>query len=112
LDHNGGAINGASVEIASMAAGERRQITFIARMVDCNNLTNDVSTSWGCIGVDGQTAVTDSSIVNVPAPDLINTTTLTRRGVDACSSPDGFITLRNAGQVTCYNLQVTENLPD
>jgi len=112
LDHNGGAINGASVEIASMAAGERRQITFVARQVDCNNLTNDVTSSWGCIGLECQTPVTDNSIVNIPAPNLINTNTITPSGgVDACSSPDGFITLRNAGQITCYNLQVTETLP-
>lgn len=112
LDHNGGAINGASVEITSMAAGERRQITFIARQVDCNNLTNDVTANWGCIGVECQTAVTDNSVVNIPAPNLINTNTITPAGgVDACSSPDGFITLRNAGQITCYNLQVTATLP-
>ncbi|MDY6989672.1 MAG: choice-of-anchor Q domain-containing protein [Thermodesulfobacteriota bacterium] len=112
LDHNGGAINGASVEITSMAAGERRQITFIARQIDCNNLTNDVTANWGCIGVDCQTGVTDNSIVNIPAPHLINTNTITPAGgVDACSSPDGFITIRNAGQVICYNLQVTETLP-
>ncbi|MCP4374653.1 MAG: hypothetical protein GY794_00520, partial [bacterium] len=30
---------------------------------------------------------------------------------NACSSPDGFITLRNVGQITTYNLQVTETLP-
>ncbi|MCP4396956.1 MAG: DUF11 domain-containing protein, partial [bacterium] len=112
LDHNGGAINGASIEITSMAAGERRQITFIARQIDCTNLTNDVTANWGCIGVDCQTDVTDNSIVSLPAPNLINTTTITPAGgVNACSSPDGFITLRNVGQITTYNLQVTETLP-
>jgi uncharacterized repeat protein (TIGR01451 family) len=112
LDHNGGAINGASVEITSMAAGERRQITFIARQVDCNNLTNDVSASWGCIGVECQTIVTDNSLVSLPAPNLINTVAVVPAGgVDACSSPDGFITLRNAGQITAYNLQATVTLP-
>lgn len=112
LNHNGGAINGASIEIVSMAAGERRQITFIAKQIDCNNLTNNVTANWGCIGVSCKSDVTDSSIVNIPAPNLINTNTITPAGgVDACSSPDGFITLRNAGQVTCYNLQVTETLP-
>jgi len=112
LDHNGGAINGASVEITSMAAGERRQITFIARLIDCTNLTNDVTANWGCNSVDCQTDVTDNSIVNVSAPNLINTTTVTPAGgVNACSAISGTITLRNAGQITVYNLQVTETLP-
>jgi len=113
LDHNGGAINGASIEIASMEAGERRQITFIAQQIACTDLTNDVTSSWGCIAPpDCQTPVTDSSVVTIPAPNLINTNIITPTdGVDACESPQGFITLRNAGQITCYNLQVTETLP-
>ncbi len=112
LDHNGGAINGASVVISELAAGERRQITLVARLVDCNNLTNDVTANWGCIGVNCQTDISDNSVVEIPAPNLINTNTITpAEGVDACASPDGFITLRNAGQVTVYNLQVTETLP-
>jgi len=111
-DHDGNATNGATISIAEMAAGERRQITFTAALIDCNNLTNDVSTSWGCVGVECQTVISDNSVVEIPAPNLINTNTITPAGgVDACSSPDGFITLRNAGQVTCYNLQVTETLP-
>ncbi len=111
-DHNGNAANGATISIAEMAAGERRQITFTALLIDCNNLTNEVSASWGCIGVECQTVVTDNSSVKIPAPNLINTNTITPAGgVNACSSPRGFVTLRNAGQVTCYNLQVTETLP-
>ena len=57
-------------------------------------------------------AVSDTSTVTIPAPNLINTNSITpSSGVNACASPAGFITLRNAGQVTCYNLQVTETLP-
>ena len=112
LNHLGGAINGASIEIASMAAGERRQITFIAKQINCTGLTNDVIANWGCIGVNCQTDVTDSSIVKIPAPNLINTNTITpANGVNACEAPNGFITLRNAGQIFTYNLQVTETLP-
>ncbi len=109
---NANATNGATISIADMAAGERRRITFTALLIDCNNLTNDVSASWGCVGVECQTVVTDSSTVKIPSPNLINTNTITPAGgVDACSSPKGYITLRNAGQVTCYNLRVTETLP-
>ena len=110
LDHNGGAVNGASVEISSMAAGERRRITFIAKQVGCTGLTNDVTSNWGCVGVDCQTDVSDSSIVSIPAPNLINTIT-SYSGVNICSSPGGVITIRNPGQLACYNLQVTETLP-
>ena len=113
LGHDGGAINGASVEITSMAAGERRQITFIAKQTDCNNLTNNVTANWGCLSGDCQSDVTDSSVVTNPVPNLINTTTINpAAGVEACSSPlVGLISLRNSAQVTVYNLRVTETLP-
>ncbi len=101
-----------TISIAAMAAGERRQITFIAQQINCTNLTNDVTSNWGCIGIDCRPDVTDHSDVTLPAPNLINTNVINPPGgVDACSSPSGFVTLRNAGQVTCYNLQVTETLP-
>jgi uncharacterized repeat protein (TIGR01451 family) len=109
-DHNGGLINGCTISIAEMAAGERREITFEALLIDCDNLTNDVSASWGCIGEDCQTTVTDSATVEIPRPLLINTNVVTTPA-DACSSPAGSITLRNAGQTTCYNLQLSESLP-
>jgi uncharacterized repeat protein (TIGR01451 family) len=112
-DHDGN-VNAqyTTISIADMTAGERRQITLTADVVDCNNLTNDVTANWGCVGVECQTDVTDNSLVQIPAPNLINTNTITPAGgVDACESPKGFITLRNAGQVNCYNLQVTETLP-
>ncbi len=112
LDHLGGAINGASIEILEMAAGERRQITFTATQINCTGLTNDVTTNWGCINIDCQPDVTDSSIVQIPAPNLINTNTITPvNGINACEDPRGFITLKNAGQIFTYNLQVTETLP-
>jgi uncharacterized repeat protein (TIGR01451 family) len=108
-DHNAGAINGATIAIDVMAPGERREITFLADQIDCDNLTNDVSASWGCVGIDCQTVVTDDSIVELPDPLLINTNNVTTP-IDVCSTVDGTITLKNAGQTTCYNLQVTETL--
>ena len=110
LDHNGGAINGASIYIPQMTAGERRAISFIAAIVDCANLTNDVSTSWGCVGTDCQTVRSDSSTVQIPAPLLVHTNVVTNP-VDACSAPAGSIVVRNAGQTTCYDVQLTETLP-
>jgi uncharacterized repeat protein (TIGR01451 family) len=109
-DHNGGAINGCTIAIAEMTAGQRREISFTALLVNCNDLTNDVSTSWGCVGIDCQNVVTDSAAVEIPRPLLINTNVVTTPA-NACSDPSGMITLKNAGQTTCYNLQITENLP-
>ncbi|TFG85653.1 MAG: DUF11 domain-containing protein, partial [Chromatiales bacterium] len=109
-DHEGSAINGCTIAISEMTAGQRREVTFQATLLSCNNLTNDVSTSWGCVGVNCQTAVSDHSTVAIPRPLLLNTNVVTTPA-DACSSPSGMITLKNAGQTTCYNLEITETLP-
>ncbi|MBU1715114.1 MAG: DUF11 domain-containing protein [Proteobacteria bacterium] len=110
LDHSGGAINGVSVEIAAMAAGERRQITMIASQMSCSNLTNTVTASWGCIGVDCQTQVTDSSLVVVAAPNVINNLIILN-STEACDNLAGAVTIRNAGQVASYNQQATVTIP-
>ncbi len=109
-DHTGGATNGCTIAISQMAAGERREVTFTALLIDCNNLTNDASSSWGCVGVECQAEVSDNATVEIPRPLLINTNVVTTPA-DACSDPSGSIILRNAGQTTCYNLQISENLP-
>jgi uncharacterized repeat protein (TIGR01451 family) len=111
-DHEGGAINGCTIEIATITAGERREITLTADLIDCDDLTNDVSASWGCVSQDCQTEVTDNSEVRIPAANLINSNTISPSGaLNACSNPTGYITLRNAGQVTVYDLEITETLP-
>ncbi|MCK4760807.1 MAG: DUF11 domain-containing protein [Candidatus Aminicenantes bacterium] len=109
-DHNGGAVNGCTITIDEMAPGERREVTFTAQVISCANLTNTATSSWGCAGSDCQAPVTDTATVEIPAPLLVNTNTVVTP-VDACASPRGFITLRNAGQTTCYNLQISEALP-
>ena len=48
-DHNGNPINGCTIAIAEMTAGQRREVTFQATLLNCNNLTNIVSASWGCV---------------------------------------------------------------
>lgn len=111
-DHEGSAINGCTIAIAEIEAGYRREITLTADINGCNNLDNDVSASWGCVGEDCQTEVTDDSEVRIPAANLINTNTLSPSGsLNACSEPTGYLTLRNAGQVTCYDLETTVTLP-
>ena len=109
-DHLGAAINGCTVAISEMAAGQRREITFRALLIDCDNLTNDVSSSWGCGGADCQATVSDTSTVAIPRPLLINTNVITTP-VAACANTKGMLTLKNSGQTTCYNLQLTATLP-
>ncbi|MBI2841717.1 MAG: DUF11 domain-containing protein [Acidobacteria bacterium] len=109
-DHTGGAINGVTWGITSMAPAERREITINANLLNCTGLTNDVSTSWGCIGQDCQVPLTDSATVAIPAGLLINTNNVTTP-LNACASPSATITLRNAGQITLYSLDVKETLP-
>lgn len=112
-DHEGNTINGCNIEIAEMSAGERREITLTADINGCADLTNDVTASWGCVSEDCQTEVSDASEVRIPEANLINTNTITPDAtLDACEDPGGYITLRNVGQVTCYDLQITETLPD
>ncbi len=76
LDHTGSAINGVGILIDEMDAGERRQITLTADQIACTGLTNNVTANWGCVGAAlCQTDVTDDSVVELPAPNLINTNT-------------------------------------
>ncbi len=58
-------------------------------------------------------AVSDTSTVEISRPLLINTNAITPSGgVDACASTRGFASrCGTAGQITCYNLQVTDTLP-
>lgn len=110
VDHEANAINGANITIDSIPAGIRREITFNATYSSCVNLTNNVTANWGCVGDLCQTDVTDSSTVSIPAPLVVHTNVVDTP-VNACDSPQGYITIKNAGQITAYNFQVTETLP-
>lgn len=110
VDHNSNAINGANITIDEIPAGIRREITFNATYTSCVNLTNDVTANWGCIGDYCQTDVTDTATISVPAPLVVHTNVVDTP-VNACSSPQGYITIKNAGQITAYNIEITETLP-
>ncbi len=77
MDHTGGAVNGATVAIDALAPGERREISFHAVLIDTFNLTLDVAAAWGCVGVDCQSAVRDSSTVETLTPMLVDTAVVT-----------------------------------
>jgi len=109
-DHDGNTINGCTVLITEMAPGERRRVTLSALQVDCENLTNTATTAFGCNGEDCLPPITDTSVVELPAP-LLTATTTVNTPVDACGNTSGSIVLRNSGQTHVYNLRVTETLP-
>lgn len=109
-DHDGAPSNGATISIEQIPAGIRRQITFTATYSSCSNLTNIVRTSWGCINEDCQSVVEDNSTVTIAAPLVVNTNTVTTP-VDACASPQGYITIKNSGQITAYNFDIQETFP-
>ncbi len=112
-DHENNDIKGCTIKISDpIKAGKRIAIEFKAKVENCENLTNTVNTSWGCGDELCQNKVSDSSIVKIPAPKLINTSSFgSVTSISACMENKGTITLKNAGAVTCYNLEVKETLP-
>ena len=117
-DHTGAAINGASIIIDEMAAAQRRTITLTADVVDCQGLTNDVTTSFGCNennpsdGWDNACppSVGDSASVVVPEGKLVLTSSFPTP-MNACSQNTGTITVRNTGVTTLYHLDIAQTLP-
>ncbi len=109
-DHEGSAINGATVAIADMAAGERRQITYTADLIGAQNLTLDVAAAYDAFGVSCQLPTTDTSTVLIGESELVASFSVAS-SIDAGSSPTATVTLRNAGQTTAYNSQLTATLP-
>jgi uncharacterized repeat protein (TIGR01451 family) len=117
-DHTGASVTGrTSIAILQMLAGERREITFKAAIIDCQNLTNDVYASWGCGGEDCQNPpVTDHSEVRVPGNEVQNTGCIgvfsgNTGSVNPCSEEPGVIILKNTGQTAVTNLEVTATVP-
>lgn len=109
-DHDGTAINGCTISISDMTPGERRVITVTALLIGCDDLINNATTSWGCAGHDCQTPASASATVQISQPTITSASVVTSPA-DACSDPHGTLTLRNAGQIACYNLQITAALP-
>jgi uncharacterized repeat protein (TIGR01451 family) len=109
-DHNGNAINGVSWVFDSIPAGKTRVITITADIIGCTNLDNDVSASWGCLGTDCQTPVTDHSTVAIPPANARTTNTLPAN-IDLCEQDTLTVQVKNAGLTTIYNAEVQVTLP-
>lgn len=104
-------MNGSSIAIAELTAGERRQISATAQFLSCNNLSTTTTANWKVNGEDAQTTVSASATVQVASSSLLNSIVATTP-ISACGgSATTTATLHNAGQSTIYNAQVNVTLP-
>jgi uncharacterized repeat protein (TIGR01451 family) len=109
-DHNGAPINGVSWLFSSIPAGATRIITLTVDITGCVNLDNDVSASWGCLGVDCQLPVTDHSTVAIPPANAV-TTNILPPDIDLCEQETVTVQVKNAGLTTIYNSEMEVTLP-
>ncbi len=109
-DHTGAPINGVSFWIPVIAPGGTRTIQITARMVACQDLTDQVWVGQSCGGVECVIPKTDSSYVLIPSTYVV-ATSVTQSPMDACSENTAKITIRNAGDPAVYKLVVEETLP-
>ena len=95
--------------LPSLAPGRRAEIEITGTLVDCDNLNNNVSASWGCLGEMCRT-VTDSALVLSPAKARL----LMQQSVDPvemCGTTTASILVKNVGVPYAYNLTVKDLLP-
>jgi uncharacterized repeat protein (TIGR01451 family) len=111
-DHNGTSINGVSWVFDQIPAGKGRIITLTADIIGCDpaDLTNDVSASWGCLGADCQTPVTDHSTVSIPPANAV-TLNILPANIDLCEQDAITVQVKNAGITTVYDVTVELDLP-
>ncbi|MBC7318661.1 DUF11 domain-containing protein, partial [Candidatus Bipolaricaulota bacterium] len=109
-DHTGATINGVGFWIPVIAPGGTRTIQITARMVACQDLTDEVWVGQSCGDVECVTPIYDSSYVLIPSTYVV-ATSVTNSPMDACSQNVAKITIRNAGDPAVYHLVVEQTLP-
>ncbi|MGC1121208.1 MAG: hypothetical protein WBA22_08945 [Candidatus Methanofastidiosia archaeon] len=109
-DHLGAPVNGVSWAFDEIPAGKTRVITLTADLIGCTNLDNDVSASWGCLGVDCQSPVTDHSTVAIPPANAVTTNVLPAY-INLCEQDTITVRVKNSGLTTIYNVEVQVTLP-
>ncbi len=109
-DHSGGAMNGSTIAIAAMTAGERRMITATGNITGCSNLTSTAIANWNVIGTAAQVSASDSGVVQIPtSPQLDTSKAITP--LDALGVSTATATFRNSGDTKIYNVMMTATLP-
>ncbi|MBN2834398.1 MAG: DUF11 domain-containing protein [Candidatus Delongbacteria bacterium] len=112
FDHEGSAINGCSFFINEMAAGEKRLITLNSKIIGNSNLTNNISVNSNILGVNCQETMTLSPNIEIVIPAVLASTNLSSSFIYGSGESSGYITIRNTGHVSLYNLQVKETIPN
>jgi len=109
-DHEGSLLNGASWHIPVIDAADTRTIQFTAKLVGCDNLTNQVQAGLSCGGDECLNVVEDTASVVIP-DSVVVATSYTDSPLPVCTDQYANITIRNAGDPTIYLLTASETLP-
>lgn len=109
-DRNQTLSNGATWIIDKIDAGAKTEVTFIANIDSCTDLTNNASTSAGCLGNDCQPVKTDTASVKIPNTDAI-TTNVIPATINMCDEESTTVIVKNTGLTYVYDVNVTVSLP-
>jgi len=111
-DRFGNTINGATVYINKIKAGDQAKFLLTANLDSCDqNLRNDVCSSYGCLGSDCQIPEEDYSIVRRPPSSAITTNILPGNGIAMCDQEPISIIVKNTGLTSVYDVEVYVYLP-
>ncbi len=96
--------------IGNATPNQKVVIEITANLTGCENLSNDVTASWGCIYGETCQEVHDSAIVSLETGQIL-VTKHDIDDIDPCGDEaQGTITIKNGG-VDTYDVNVTEQLP-
>ena len=109
-DRNGNPINGATWFIPKIDAGDRTEILLTVNIDACSNLTNNASTSAGCLGVDCQPIKTDNSSIRIPPSEAITANHIPG-SINMCGEENVTIIVKNTELTYVYDVNVTASLP-
>lgn len=109
-DRNGNPINGATWFIPKIDAGDRTEILLTANIDACTNLTNNASTSAGCLGVDCQPIETANSEVRIPPSEAITANNVPE-SINMCGEEEVTVIVKNTELTHVYDVNVTASLP-
>ncbi len=110
VDHTGVPINGVRFRIPVISPGGTRTIQLTARLVACQDLTDEVSVGQSCGGDECVLPISDTSYVLIP-PTRVVASSVTASPMDVCSQNVAGITIRNAGDPAVYHLVAEQTLP-
>lgn len=109
-DRNGNPINGATWFIPKIDAGDRTEILLTANIGACTNLTNNASTSAGCLGEDCQEIKEANSEVRIPPSEAITANNVPE-SISMCSEEEVTVIVKNTELTHVYDVNVTASLP-